>query len=345
MKSRMQAAVFESVGKLVVKEVDSPKIRNGDDVICEVEVCSVCGTDVHIMEVPPGYIATPGTILGHELVGRIVSVGQDVKTLKPGQRVVVNPNNYCGVCRYCRLNLPNECENIIPMGIGADGGFAEYVRMSERVAHRVSDGLKSEIAAFAEPLACAVNGMNKIRANPGDSVVIIGGGPIALMFVKLMKASGASPIIVSEPVELRRRIAKTCGADYVVNPLAEDLKAVVQEVTGIGADIAIEVVGSQMAAALDVIRKGGKVLLFGINMKAQTTISPSAITVKEAQILGTWLANASFPRAVEILEKGIIDLEPLITHRFALARTAEAIDVLRRGEGVKVFIDPQGGNA
>jgi 2-desacetyl-2-hydroxyethyl bacteriochlorophyllide A dehydrogenase len=342
MKAKMRAAVFEGVGKLVVKEVDTPKIQKRDDLICEVEVCSVCGTDVHIMEIPPGYIATPGTILGHELVARIVEVGADVKSLAPGQRVVVNPNNYCGVCRYCRLNLPNECENIIPMGIGSDGGFAEYVRMSERVAHRVSDGLASEIAAFAEPLACAVNGMNKIRANPGDSVVIIGGGPIALMFVKLMKASGASPIIVSEPVELRRRMATSSGADYVVNPGTQDLKAVVQEITGIGADIAIEVVGSQVAAALDVIRKGGKVLLFGINMKAAPTISPSAITVKEAQIMGTWLANASFPRAVEILEKGIIDLAPLITHRFPLEKTAEAIEVLRKGEGVKVFINPRG---
>jgi 2-desacetyl-2-hydroxyethyl bacteriochlorophyllide A dehydrogenase len=343
MKGKMRAAVFEKVGTLVVKDVDVPKIQKGDDLICEVETCSVCGTDVHIMSVPPGYVATPGTILGHELVARIVEKGPDVKSLKVGQRVVVNPNNYCGVCRYCRLNLPNECENIIPMGIGADGGFAEYVRMSERVAFPVSDALPADIAGFAEPLACAVNGMNKIRANPGDSVVIIGGGPIALMFIKLMKACGASPIIVSEPVELRRKFAKDSGADVVVDPTKSPtaLKDAVEKATGIGADIAIEVVGTQVAAALDVIRKGGKVLLFGINMKATATVSPSAITVKEAQLLGTWLANASFPRAVEILEKGIIDLKPLITHHFPLEKTAEAIEVLRKGEGVKVFIDPK----
>jgi 2-desacetyl-2-hydroxyethyl bacteriochlorophyllide A dehydrogenase len=336
----MRAAVFEGVGKLVVKDVDVPTIEEEDDLICEVELCSVCGTDVHIMEVPPGYVATPGTILGHELVGRIVEVGPKVRTLKVGDRVVVNPNNYCGVCRYCRLNLPNECENIIPMGIGSNGGFAEYVRMSERVAHKVSDSLKPEIAAFAEPLACAVNGMNKIKAGPGDSVVIIGGGPIALMFVKLLKASGASPIIVSEPVLLRRQFAQKCGADHVVDPTTQNLKEMVDTITGIGADIAIEVVGSQVAVALDVIRKGGKVLLFGINFKSAPTIAPSSITIKEAQVLGTWIANASFPRAVEILEKGIIDLAPLVTHKLPLSRTAEAIEILRKGEGVKVFIDP-----
>jgi 2-desacetyl-2-hydroxyethyl bacteriochlorophyllide A dehydrogenase len=341
MQSTMKAAVFESVGKLTVKDVPVPAIKELDDIICEVELCSVCGTDVHIMSVPPGYIATPGTILGHELVGRIVEVGAGVRSLKVGDRVVVNPNNYCGVCRYCRANLPNECENIIPMGIGADGGFAEYVRMSERVAYKVSDSLKPEIAAFAEPLACAVNGANKIKAGPGDSVVIIGGGPIALMFIKLMKASGASPIIVSEPVQLRRDFAMKCGADRVVDPTKENLKAVVDEMTGLGADIAIEVVGSQIAAALDVIRKGGKVLLFGINAKAAPSISPSSITTKEAQLLGTWLANASFPRAVELLEKGVLDLAPLVTHVLPLSRTAEAIEILRKGEGVKVFINPR----
>ena len=336
----MKAAVFESVGRLVVKEVDTPTIKEGDDLICEVELCSVCGTDVHIMEVPPGYVATPGTILGHELVGRIVEAGPNVRALRVGDRVVVNPNNYCGVCRYCRLNLPNECENIIPMGIGADGGFAEYVRMSERVAHRISNSVKPEIAAFAEPLACAVNGINKIKASPGDSVLIIGGGPIALMFVKLLKASGASPIIVSEPVLLRRQFALKCGADHVVDPTAEDVKALVDKITGIGADIAIEVVGSQVALAIEAIRKGGKVLLFGINFKSAPAIAPSTITIKEAQVLGTWIANASFPRAVEILEKGILDLAPLVTHRLPLNKTAEAIEILRKGEGVKVFIDP-----
>ena len=229
------------------------------------------------------------------------------------------------------------------MGIGSDGGLCR-VRTHVRAGSpsRVGTGLKSEIAAFAEPLACAVNGMNKIRANPGDSVVIIGGGPIALMFVKLMKASGASPIIVSEPVELRRRIAKTCGADYVVNPLAEDLKAIVQDVTGIGADIAIEVVGSQVAAALDVIRKGGKVLLFGINMKAAPTISPSSITVKGSADPGNLAGQRLVPARRRDTGKGNHRPRAPDHSRFPLAKTAEAIEVLRKGEGVKVFINPRG---
>ena len=312
VRSRMRCCRFRRGGEADRQGGRFPVIKEEDDLICEVELCSVCGTDVHIMEVPPGYTGDPGTILGHGLVGRIVAAGAGVRTLKVGDRVVVNSNNYCGVCRYCRLNLPNECENIIPMGIGADGGFAEYVRMSERVAHRISDAVKPEIAAFAEPLACAVNGAAKIKAGPGDSVVIIGGGPIALMFVKMLKASGASPVIVSEPAALRREFARKCGADYIVDPRAEDLKADVDKRHGNGADIVIEVVGTQMAQAIEVIRKGGKVLLFGINFKSAPTVAPSSITIKEAQVLGTWLANASSPRAVEMLEKGVLDLAPLV---------------------------------
>jgi len=147
----MKAAVFKGEGVLKIEDADMPKIQNPDDIIVKVELCSICGTDVHIMSVPPGYAAIPDTILGHELVGKIVEVGSGVKTLKPGDRVVSNPNDYCGVCRYCKMNLPNCCENIQAMGIEVNGGFAEYVKITEKVAFKIADDLPAEIAAFAEP--------------------------------------------------------------------------------------------------------------------------------------------------------------------------------------------------
>lgn len=211
MKEKMRAAVFEDIGVLKIKEVNTPKILKPDDMIVEIEMCSICGTDVHIMSVPPGYIAEKETILGHELVGSVIAVGEGVRRLKVGDRIVSNPNEYCGVCYFCQHNLPNLCENVIPMGIGADGGFAEYVRVSEKMAHKISDTLPSEIAAFAEPLACMVNGLNKIPVRPADSVLVMGAGAIGLMFVQVLKATGAYPIIVSEPVALRREYALKCG--------------------------------------------------------------------------------------------------------------------------------------
>jgi 2-desacetyl-2-hydroxyethyl bacteriochlorophyllide A dehydrogenase len=329
-KKKMRAAVFEGNGVLNIKEVETPQIRKPDDVILEVEMCSICGTDVHIMSVPPGYIATPGTILGHELVGKVAATGD---------RVVTNPNDYCGDCAYCQRNLPNLCENIIPMGIGADGGFAEFVRVSEKVAHRIADDLPPEIAAFAEPLACVVHASGRIPLNPSDSVLVFGAGPIGLLFVQIMKIRGARPLIVSEPVALRREYAVKCGADHVVDPAHEDLTGFVTKETRIGVDFAVDVVGSQVWEGVKAVRKGGTILLFGFNAKAKPAVEQHQITNREISILGTWLANDSFPKAVKILESGALNLRPLITHTLPLDKTREAIEILRRGEGIEILID------
>lgn len=341
MNKKMKAAVFEGVGNLKIKEVDVSVVENPDELILEVEVCSICGTDVHIMKVPPGYEAKPGTILGHELVGKVVEKGEGVKTLEIGDRVVTNPDLYCGICRYCRKKLPNECENIIPMGIEADGGFAEYVKITEKVAHKINENLPAEIAAFAEPLACAMNGMNKIKVEFGESALIIGAGPIGLLFTQLLKAAGVNPVIVSEPIELRQEYARKCGADYVVNPFQTDLEKCVKDIIDIGVDVTVDAVGSQINECIKTVRKGGRVLLFGINMKAESAIKQSEITTKEIQILGTWLANDNFPRAVEILESNMLNLELLITHKLDLNEIHKGIKLLDKGEGIKVLIYPK----
>jgi 2-desacetyl-2-hydroxyethyl bacteriochlorophyllide A dehydrogenase len=341
MKDTMRAAVFEEVGVLKIKEVPVPKIERPDQLIVEVELCSICGTDVHIMSVPPGYIAKPGVILGHELVGRVVEAGSGVLKIKAGDRVVTNPNDYCGVCAYCRMNYPNQCENIEAMGIEVNGGFAEYVRVTEKTAYKIKPDLPPEIAAFAEPLACLVNGMQKIRINPAESAVVLGAGPIGLMFVQMAKAAGAYPIIVSEPAEFRRKFAVLSGADFTIDPIKENLAAFVKEKTGIGADFGIDVVGTQVASALELIRKGGTVLCFGVNAKVAPVITQSQITFKEARVQGTWLANATFPKAVSILESGKLNLKELITHTLPLDKLGEGIEILRKGEGVKILIDPR----
>ena len=212
MKEMMRAAVFEGEGRLVLKEVPIPEIQRPDQMIGKIEVCSICGTDVHMTNVPAGYPATPGTILGHELVASVVKVGSGVTQFHVGDRFVVNPNEYCGTCQYCRNNLPNECESIEAMGIDVDGGFAEYVRVAEKMAYKLPDTLSTPIAAYAEPLACVLNGADKIRVNPAESVCVVGAGPVGLLFIQLLKAAGAKPIIAVEPNALRREYALKCGA-------------------------------------------------------------------------------------------------------------------------------------
>lgn len=337
----MKAAVFEKEGVLVVKDVPKPQIMKEDEVIIEVELCSICGTDVHIMATPPGYPATPNTILGHELVGKVVEIGTKVSSVTVGDRVVVNPNDYCGTCDYCKNNQPNFCTSIEAMGIDVNGGFAEFVKTSEKVVYKISDSLPAEIAAFAEPLACLLNGTKKLRVNPGESVVVIGAGTIGLMFIQMMKAAGAYPIIVSEPNVNRRSFAVKSGADFVVDPTETDIEGFVKNIVPLGADYAIEVVGSQMMPAIKTVRKGGTVLLFGVNSKAVPQVVQSRITQYEIDVKGTWIANATFPLAVKILESGVLNLKQLITHTFALEDTSKGIQTLASGEGVEIFIDPR----
>lgn len=187
----MTAAVFEKTGSFILKEVPIPTVTHPDEVLIAVEAVSICGTDVHITADPPGYIATDGTILGHELCGIVVDKGSQVQHLQLGDRVVVNPNNYCGSCVFCRKNLPNECLHIEPLGIDFDGAFASHCKVNAKVAYKISKDVSPRVAACAEPLACAVNGLKKVNVQPGDSAVIIGAGPIGLIIAMLLQASGA----------------------------------------------------------------------------------------------------------------------------------------------------------
>ena len=336
----MKAAVFEREGVLTLKETAIPKIERPDEVLIRVEAVSICGTDVHITAVPPGYVATPNTILGHEFVGIVDAVGQDVNHLTVGDRVVVNPNNYCGTCTYCRKNLPNECERIEALGIDYDGAFAEYCKVNGKVAFKISKDVSLEAAACCEPLACAINGLNKIKVTPGNSAVVIGGGPIGLLICMLLKRSGVDRLYMLEVAPYRIEFARSLGIATVVNPKDTDAREAILRETGIGADIVFDVTGSQVVAAVDLVRKGGSVVLFGVNKRARSEIAQSEITTKEIAVMGTWLANATFPDAVRILEERSIDVEKLVTDVIPLDEIHKGIEKLARGEAVKIVVKP-----
>jgi threonine dehydrogenase-like Zn-dependent dehydrogenase len=340
MNKTMWAAVFEGEGQLKLKEVPVPRVERPDQVLLQVDAVSICGTDVHIVAVPPGYIATPNTILGHEFCGTVVEKGVEVHHLKIGDRVVVNPNDYCGVCTYCRKNLPNECENIAALGIHVDGAFAQYCRVSAKVAYPISQQVPLAEAACAEPLACVINGTNKVRVQPGETTVVIGAGPIGMIMAMMFKASGAGNVIVAERAPYRLDYARRLGLGRVVDVTRESLKDVVSEETGIGADVVADVTGSQLAAAIDVARKGGRVMVFGVNTQATAQFPQSHVTFKELQVLGTWLANATFPEAVRVLESRVLNIGGLITGTIPLADVHQGLATLARGEAVKIIVQP-----
>ena len=336
----MRAAVFEKAGSLVVKDVPVPKIGRSDQVLLEVNAVSICGTDVHITAVPPGYDATPGTILGHEFVGAVRETGAAVTHLKPGDKVVVNPNNYCGVCAFCRKNLPNLCLSVEPLGIDFDGAFARYCVVAGKVAYKISPGVPDETAACAEPLACAINGVRKVNVLPGENAVVIGGGPIGLMIAMLLRASGVSDCYLLETAPYRVDFAKKLGIARVINPKEEDSARIVAESSKIGADYVFDVTGSQMVPAVRLARKGGKVVLFGVNGQSVSQVMQKEITTKEVAVLGTWLANATFPEAVKVLEAGAIDLASLITDVIPLEDIHKGLAKLAKGEAIKIIVKP-----
>jgi threonine dehydrogenase-like Zn-dependent dehydrogenase len=274
-------------------------------------------------------------------VGHIAEKGSNVTNLEPGDRVVVNPNDHCGICHNCRSNLPNHCKNLKAMGVGVDGAFAEYVKTSEKACYPISEKVPTAEAVLAEPLACVINGTGKVKAQPGETAFIIGAGPIGMLFVKMFKAAGVSRIIVSEPSDFRRNQAGKSGADLVLDPGGQDIKRIIRKEIACGPNIVVDAVGSQLAQAIDIIGKRGRLLVIGGKTDAQACFRQIDIVTKEISILGTFLANASFEPAVKILESGQINAGMLVTHTMRLDRIQEGIKLVEQGKTVKVVISPK----
>lgn len=334
---KMVAAVFEKEGVLALREVDAPVLTREEQILIQVEAVSICGTDVHITSVPPGYAATEQTILGHELVGYIIQKGKDVTHLEVGDRVVVNPNNYCGTCVYCRKNLPNQCLHLEALGIDYHGGFAKYCVVNGKVAYKISTAVSAQAAACAEPLACAISAVDKISVKCGDTALVIGAGPIGLIIAMLLKAAGVK-VFIFEISPFRIAFARGLNLGEVIHSNEQDSSKIIAEQTQIGVDYAFDVTGSQMIAAVQAVRKGGDVVLFGINKTARAQLAQCDITTKEIAVRGTWLANATFPKAVKLLEQGTVDLAALVTHTMLLEQLNEGIALLKKGEAMKIII-------
>lgn len=337
----MQAAVFEGEGKLSIKDVSRPAIKQKDDVLLQVEACGICGSDLHILEVPPGHPATPGAILGHEYIGRVTEAGSAVTTLRPGDRVAVAPNLNCGLCYYCRHGLPNQCENFATLGVHLNGGLAGYNVAPERACYKLDPALPVEEAVFVEPLSTILGGTERVKLQPGETAVVLGAGPIGLLFIMNFKAAGAGKIVAAEVAPSRAEYARRAGADVVINPRETDLVETVRaETRGAGADVAVDAVGSLFALAISVVRKAGRVVLFGVNQLARPAVSQYEITRNELTIYGTYVGVNTFPLAIQRLERGIVRPSALISHRLPLPELPHGIDLLRAGEGVKVVIIP-----
>jgi len=333
----MEAAVIREHGQLAVEERPVPELRSSTDVLLDVEGCGICGTDLHILSDPPQQPATVGAILGHEFIGRVRAVGEDVADLEPGTRVAVAPNLSCGQCAWCRRGLRNHCAHWTTHGIYIDGGLARHVVVRASSCFPIDDRIPTPIATLVEPLSAVVGGVRLAQPLPGETVAVIGGGPVGLMFAALFKLAGAT-VVVIEPSEDRARLAVEMGADEVVHPDDEPVSHVQALSESLGADVVVDAVGSQLATALDLVRKAGRVVLFGMNERAHTDLAQIRITRDELQLFGAFVGQDVFPDAIRLIEQGRLRLEPLVTHRITLPELPGAVTELRDGRAVKVQV-------
>jgi threonine dehydrogenase-like Zn-dependent dehydrogenase len=338
-KNFMLVPVFLGEGRLELQERPIPQIKNPDDVLLRVEACGLCGTDLNILAVPPAHKAAPGTVLGHEFVGTVEEVGTlNSTSLHPGDRVVVAPRLVCGQCRYCRRGFPNQCEDYKTLGITLDGGLAPYVVAPERALYKISRDVALDDAVFAEVLACVASGMTRIPIHAGETVVILGAGPVGLLYAMVYRASGAGKIIVTDVAPFRLDMAKQNGADVVIDSRAQDVEALVKEHTDIGADLVVDAVGALLPQALKLVRRGGRIVLFGMQQHALPPVSQYLITRYELSVFGAFGAANQFPGVVQMLESGVVKPSPLITHRIPASDAAKAFDAMRAGETMKVIV-------
>lgn len=333
----MLAAVFAREGALILQERPVPAITNPADVMLGVEGCGICGTDLHILDSPPSHPATPGCILGHEYIGRVIETGSDVTSVKPRQRVAIAPNISCGVCRPCKAGRPNHCVRFTTLGIFRDGGLARYNVAPERACHPLSDALPFEDAIWTEVLSCVANSVDNVKPQPGETAVVIGGGPVGALHALLFRAAGARTIVTDVSASRLDTLARV-GIDRVVNAALENVVSAVRAECPDGADIVVDAVGTELDTTLDLVRTGGRISLFGMNSRARPEVRQNAITRNELTIYGSYVGVNTFPRAIALLESGVIRPSVLLSDIVPLAQLPAAFDRLRRGDAMKIAI-------
>lgn len=346
----MQAAVYRGVNDVRVETVPVPQIGRGE-LLVRVHTCGICGTD--LKKIATGSHSAP-RIFGHETSGVVAVVGAGISKFSPGDRVVIFHHIPCGSCFYCVHKTFAQCETYKKVGCTAGfepsgGGFAEYVRVMDWIVQhgtvRIPDDVPFEQACFVEPVNTCMKGIENLRLSPGETVLTIGQGPIGIILSILAKRNGAR-VITSDLYAQRLTISRSLGLENGIDASRTDaIKAVREQTAGRGADAAIVAVGGNglIRAAMDAVRPGGRVLLFAQTARGKATIDPAAICVDEKTLLGSYSASVDLQEeSTRFVMNREMDLEHLISHRFPLSRSVEALQLAAhpQPDSMKIVIQP-----
>jgi L-iditol 2-dehydrogenase len=346
----MKAAVYRGINDVRLETVPVPAIARGE-MLVRVHSCGVCGTD--LKKISTGSHPAP-RIFGHETAGVIAAVGEGVKDYRAGDRVMVFHHVPCRQCFYCQNKTFAQCATYKKVGCTAGfepsgGGFAEYVRVMDWIVDhgtvRIPDDVSFEQACFVEPVNTCMKGIDALHLRPGETVLAIGQGPIGIILSVLAKQAGTS-VITSDLYPERLRIGSSFGLDLTIDASQANVVERVRELTeGRGADAVILAVGSNslIRTAMDAARPGGRILLFAQTQHGEAVIDPAAVCVDEKTLVGSYSASVDLQeKSVRFVMKREMDLERLVSHRFPLEQSPQALALAAQPQpsSMKIMIQP-----
>ena len=345
----MKAAVYYGPGDIRVEDRPEPAAL-ADNLIVEVIFCAICGTDLKLATVGNPRCHPP-RVIGHEMVGRIAHVGSDVQGFAPGERVTLATTIACGNCPICGLGLGNLCPNSKPISYDFDGAFAQRLAIPRQALRGgnviiVPESVPDEAAALSEPLSCAINAQELAGVKGGDTVLIVGGGPLGAIHAELAKALGAGQVMISELCEGRLSLLGELKDILLINAAQQDVGAVVQERTkGLGADVVIVCAPGRgpHEQSIQFVRKGGAVSFFASLPKGDSEIvfDSRAIHYGELRVVGASDSRAEHvARGVQMMAEGKIDLGSLVTHRVSLEKIHDGLELMKNRQCLKVLVSP-----
>jgi L-iditol 2-dehydrogenase len=345
MEGKMKVAVMLGIGKMGFEERDIPKVKD-NEVLVKLEYVGICGSDLHYYETGAigDYVVKPPFVLGHEPGGTVVEVGKDVKNLKVGDRVALEPGKTCGHCEFCKTGNYNLCPDVVFFATPpVDGVFQEYVAHEAGLCFKLPDNVSTMEGALIEPLAVGFHAAMQGGAKAGQTAVVMGAGCIGLVTMMALKAMGVSKVYVIDIMEKRLQKALELGADGIINGAQADVVEEVRKLTdGKGCDLAVETAGTQVTTvqAIHMTKKGATIVLVGYSKSGEMTLPMSLALDKELTFKTVFRYRHIYPMAIEAVAAGKVDLKGIVTDIFELDEAQKAMDysVNNKADIVKAVI-------
>ena len=342
----MRAVVIDAPGRIRVDNVPDPTPRP-NEVLVRVGACGICGTDLHIIDGDSPLARYP-VIPGHEFAGEVVALGYDIAqsngngeaNITVGSRVAIDPNLYCGHCDFCRTGHENLCLNYAALGVTTNGAIAQCVAVPMSSAYLLPDTMSVREGALIEPVSCAVHGMHSLNPRSGDTFLIVGAGTMGLLLLQLALRGGASRVAMVDVNMQRLASAEELGATRTYKDIE---RALADEPLGFNCVIDATGVPAVIENAFMAVKRGGKFMVFGVaSNEARISLSPFRIYNDEITIVGSMAILFSFQAALDLISSGVINTRAMLTEALPLQDFSRALEMVRKGQGVKTQILPDG---